>query len=193
MAIHYPRFRAREAVTTTLLTGLLCLVGGPPAPGLPALLARVEVLTGWPLAGLAWAMAIGALAAWAARLTAGLGRLAGDDSERAMVLAAALAPAVLPGAGVVGLVPALWLGAKLAIRTDAGGDRRVALMLGAAIVGTIVDPRVAPAGAVAIVAAARPLLCALGRPLANDNAIAPFAWRVAPGHLQGSCPQFISE
>lgn len=190
---HTSRSIPLAAAAVTFAAASLSLIGGPPAPGVPALLGRMEVLTHWPMLGLAWAAAIGALAAWGARLCAGLHRLHADDGARVVLVGALVVPATVPGASVVGLLPALLLSASLAWSTRQGADRRVTLMIAAAMVGVLADPRVAPAGAVALLAAARHLLAALARVPANDNAPPPFAWRVAPAHLQGSCPQFISE
>ena len=192
LARNNPRIGALAAAATVTAASL-SLIGGPPAPGLPALLGRVEVLTHWPMLGLAWAAATGALAVWAARLCAGLRGLDTDDGARVILLGALVVPATVPGASVIGLLPALLLSAALASSTRRGADRRVALMIAAAVVGVFADPRVAPAGAVALLAAARHLLSALSRAPANGNTPPPFAWRVAPAHLQGSCPQFISE
>lgn len=161
----------------TLIAALLSTVGGAPAPGLPALLGRVELVTGWPLSGLAWAVAVGGIATWAARLSAGLRGLSPGEVARAMTLGAMIAPALVPGAGVTGLFPALTLAAISAKRSGDGADRRVALMLAAAVIGVLADPGVAPAGAVALIAAARHLVGALGRGSANDNTSPPFAWR----------------
>ena len=170
------------AAAVTFAAASLSLMGGPPAPGVPALLGRVEALTHWPMLGLAWAIAIGALAAWGARLCAGLHGLGTDDRARVVLLGALVVPATIPGASVVGLFPALLLSASLASSTGQGADRRVARMIAAAVVGVLADPRVAPASAIALIAAARHLLRALGRVPANDNALPPFAWRVAPAH-----------
>ena len=129
--------------------------------------------------GLIWAIAVGTLVAWAARLSAGLNLLDRDNAARATLLGGIVAPGLLPGASVFGLLPALWLSDSLALRSGESGDRRVAFMLAAAVIGILADPRVAPAGAVAVIAAARHLLAALSRAPANDNAWPPLTWRVS--------------
>lgn len=176
---HLSQSDARTAMTITLLAALLSTDSGAPAPGLPALLGRVELLTGCPLSGLAWAVAVGGLATWGARLSAGLHGLSADEAARLMTLAAMVAPALVPGAGVTGLFPAFALACLSAKRSGDGADRRVALMLAAAVIGVLADPRVAPAGTVALIGAARHLIGALCRGPANDDTPPPFAWRVS--------------
>ena len=173
-------------MATTVVSLSLSLVDGAPAPGIPALLERAQVLTHWPMLGLIWAVAVGVLAAWGARLCAGLQGLDPDDGARVLLLGAMIVPATVPGASDAGLLPALLLSDLVAIRSRERADRTVALLIAAAVAGVLADPRVTPAGAVALLAAARHLLGALGRPPANDNVPPPITWRRASAHGQGS-------